>query len=110
MIGVMKFYHDENKSRSKSKKKISSIHLPFEFCNNFIIYVNKIKFIYKRIILLLSFLIIIIFSIISYNNMKQNADYGKTEFFDLIIGYNKQSFYYFFLFEKNLNGIFFLYF
>lgn len=107
MIGVMKFYHDENRSRSKSKKKISSIHLPFEFCNNFIIYVNKIKFIYKRIILLLSFLIIIIFSIISYNNMKQNADYGKTEFFDLIIGYNKQSFYYFFLFEKNLNGIFF---
>ena len=107
MIGVMKFYYDENKFRKKNKKKKSPIILPFEFCNNIIIFINKLKFIYKRIILILSFCIIILFSSLSYYYMSKNANYGIFEKFYLIENSLKNPFYYFFLFEKNLNGIFF---
>ena len=110
IIGVMKFYLDENKLKIKNKNKISSLHLPFEFCSKIIVYVNKLKFYFKRIILILSFIIIVIFSSISFKKMTKNVvieseEEKKKEY--LIYNENKSSFYYFFLFEKNLNGIFF---
>jgi hypothetical protein len=107
MIGVMKFYYDEDKFRNRSKDKIAPFHLPFELCNNIIVYVNKLKFLYKRIILFLSFLFLIIFSSISYFKMFPSLSEEENEDSFIILKGEKQSFYYFFLFEKNLNGIFF---
>ena len=53
IIGVMKFYYDETKFNNNNNKNkyISQINLPFEFCKNLIIFINKLKFIFKRIIL-----------------------------------------------------------
>ena len=110
IIGVMKFYHDESKLfRNKKKNKISPIHLPFEFCNYIIIFINKLKFMYKRIILLISFSIIILLSYISFIFMSKNAEYGEEgqKIFIIEEDNTKDWLYYFFLFEKNLNGIFF---
>ena len=107
MIGVMKFYYDENKFRNKRKDKEDPIHLPFELCRNIIAFVDKLKFLYKRIILFLSFLFLIIFSSISYFKMFPSLSEEENEDSFIILKGEKQSFYYFFLFEKNLNGIFF---
>jgi hypothetical protein len=108
MIGVMKFYYDEDKFRNRSKDKIAPFHLPFELCNNIIVYVNKLKFLYKRIILILSCVFLIIISFISYLGIMDSINYDKYGKYTYIIDNNQKTLlYYFFLFEKNLNGIFF---
>ena len=111
MIGVMKFYHDENKFRKKSKDKIAPIHLPFELYRNIIAFVDKLKFYCKRIILWLSILFLFILSFFSYYKMYSEFKDDKDDKDDkdsyIIIDYEKKLFYKFFLFEKNLNGIFF---
>jgi len=107
MIGVMKFYHDENKFRKKSKDKIAPIHLPFELYKNIIVFIDKLKFYCKRIILWLSILFLIILSGVSYLEMFLNLIEEDESNTFIILNGKKKAFYYFFLYEKNLNGIFF---
>ena len=49
LIGVMKFYHDENIYNIKKKKNIfNDINLPFEFCKKIISYLNSFRLCIKR--------------------------------------------------------------
>jgi hypothetical protein len=63
LIGVMKFYLDENFfNQKKRKEEKEDLKLGYEFCQKIIISLNKIKLRYKRIILLLSILSIFLIS------------------------------------------------
>jgi hypothetical protein len=102
IIGVMKFYLEQNYYENKKKKLIfPKIDLPFEFCKKIIIYVNQLKLYIKRIILwscvLVLFLIASSFNILEGRNFSQNDIT-----FVKIKGITKFLFFY----EKNLSGIF----
>ena len=104
LIGVMKFYHDQNDYNMKNKKNnFSHIILPFEFCKKFITLLNGFKFCVKRIILLSCIFLIFLnassFFIIEGNKISysDNIDFPKIE------GFVKFLFFY----EKNISGIFF---
>ena len=104
MIGVMKFYLDQNIYESKKKKLLfGKIDLPFQFCKKVIIKINSLKLYVKRIILwscvIILFLIASSFSLLegrklSYEN---NIEYVQVK------GFTKFLFFY----EKNLAGIFY---
>ena len=105
LIGVMKFYHDENMANRKKKKKdnLIQLDLPFEFCKIFITRISKLKFRFKRTILLLSilfmFLISSSFFFMQLSTPKENNN---------ILKYNmNNTIYYIFLYEKNVCAIFF---
>ena len=104
LIGVMKFYHDENLLQNH-KKDISTeqINMPFEFCKYIIIAINKLKLRFKRTILLISFIILILISssfFILQKEEDQENNFILRKGMDNII-------YYLFLYEKNLCGFFF---
>ena len=104
MIGVMKFYLDQNIYESKKKKLLfGQIDLPFQLCKKVIIKINSLKLYVKRIILwscvIILFLIASSFSLLegrklSYEN---NIEYVQVK------GFTKFLFFY----EKNLAGIFY---
>lgn len=101
IIGVMKFYNDENLSNlNKKNQNLSDLKLPFQFFQTIIIAINKLKLRYKRIILLLS--LFFIFLIASSFKFMQNSDNEDLELYDL-----KGWTLFLFLYEKNLSGIFF---
>ena len=104
LIGVMKFYLDENISNQKKKKQEKEdLKLGYEFCQKIIIYLNKLKMIYKRIILLAS---IFIFGLISssFYFLQLSEEDDKNAVFNNDMN---NSIYYLFIYEKNLCGIFF---
>jgi hypothetical protein len=100
LIGVMKFYLDENFfNQKKRKEEKEDLKLGYEFCQKIIISLNKIKLRYKRIILLLSILsIFLISSSFFFLMLKLDSD------FDIDM---TNSLYYLFIYEKNFCGIFF---
>ena len=105
LIGVMKFYHEENIYYMKKKKNIfqKKFYLPFEFCKIIITKLSKLKFIVKRIILIGCIILLLIISL-SYNLIQRkniSPDYPIK--LEKIRGIIKFLFYY----EKNLSGIFF---
>ena len=105
LIGVMKFYHDENMANRKKKKKdnLIQLDLPFEFCKIFITRISKLKFRFKRTILLLSILFMFLISS-SFFFMQLSTDEGSNN----ILKYDmSNSIYFMFLYEKNLSAIFF---
>ena len=113
LIGVMKFYYDENVFYyNQKKRKIQKLKLPFEFCEKIILAINKMKFLVKRMIIALSiFFLILISSSFFFMNVWKNEDNENNENIDYnikIIDHNgKTKIYYLFLFEKNICGIFF---
>ena len=106
MIGVMKFYHEENLlNMNKKEQNPQEFELPFEFCQKIITSINKLQFWLKRTILLLSLIFMILIAS-SFNIMQ--LEYKKSDEIHLYNLYDKNSFILFlFIFEKNLSGIFF---
>ena len=102
LIGVMKFYLEQNYYENKKKKLIfSKIDLPFEFCKKFIIYVNRLKLYIKRFILWAC--VFFLFLIASSFNILEGNKFTYNEInFVKITGITKFLFFY----EKNLSGIF----
>ncbi len=114
LIGVMKFYYDENAFYYKQKKKnISKLNLPFEFCEKIIMKIHKLKFLFKRLILIFTIIILLLisssFNIYQLCNKNNNKHENQIFSSDIVKsgGQNKSNLYYLFLFEKNLCGIFF---
>ena len=105
LIGVMKFYYDENISNKNKKNNThtQNINMPFEFCKKIIISLNKLKPLFKRIILLLSLVFIILIS--SSFFFKQLLG-GKTNNNELKYEMTRNT-HFLFLYEKNLCAIFF---
>ena len=104
IIGVMKFYLDQNIYYMKKKKKnFINIELPFQFCKKVIIYLNEMKFIIKRAILLLSIFFLLLLSSSFTLSEGKNISYDETINFYKIKGVIKFLFFY----EKNLGGILF---
>ena len=100
LIGVMKFYLDENLFNQKKRKhEKEDLKLGFEFCQKTIIFLNKIKLRYKRIFLLLSLLALVLISSSFYFIQLSSSEDFKYEMTD--------SLYYLFIYEKNFCGIFF---
>ncbi len=111
LIGVMKFYYDEHLFYYNQKKRnFQKIKLPFEFCEKIIMGINKIKFIYKRLIMIFIIIILLLFSssffLIQAFGNKENNDYVLEKIIDENNNINYKI-YYLFLYEKNLCGIFF---
>ena len=105
LIGVMKFYLEQNIYNMKKKKNIfSQIILPFQFCKKLITYIDGMKLILKRLILFicLLFLFLISFSF-TLSEGKNISSFDESINFFKIKGIIKFLFYY----EKNLSGIFF---
>jgi hypothetical protein len=108
VIGVMKFYYDENVFYyNQKKRKIQKLKLPFEFCEKIILTINKMKFCFKRMIIALSiFFLFLISASFYFMNVWENEK--DNEYNKKIIDQNgKTIIYYLFLFEKNISGIFF---
>ena len=110
LIGVMKFYHDENIKSSKKLITNSDLGLPFEFCKIIISKLNKLKLRYKRIIILSSLLFIFLiassFSLIQLPE-KFEVDYSSGNSSTIKL-YDLKGFVFFlFIYEKNLSGLFF---
>ena len=110
LIGVMKFYHDENIKSSKKLITNSDLGLPFEFCQIIISKLNKLKLRYKRIIILSSLLFIFLiassFSLIQLPE-KFDVDYSSGNSSTIKL-YDLKGFVFFlFIYEKNLSGLFF---
>ena len=105
LIGVMKFYYDENISNKNKKNNThtQNINMPFEFCKKIINSLNKLKPLFKRIILLLSLVFIILIS--SSFFFKQLLG-GKTNNNELKYEMTGNT-HFLFLYEKNLCAIFF---
>ena len=104
IIGVMKFYLDQNYYESRRKKLLfAQIGLPFQFCKNVIIKINSLKLYIKRIILwlcvILLFLIASSFSILEGRYLKYEKIINLAD----VAGFIKFLFFY----EKNLAGIFY---
>ena len=103
LIGIMKFYHDENIYNMKKKKKyFSNIKLPFDFCKIIVNNLNKINIHFKRAILLICIFFLLFISSSFYFLEAKNFSHEKLEFVK-ISGVVKFLFFY----EKNLSGIFF---
>ena len=105
LIGVMKFYHDENIANRKKKKKdnLNQLDMPFEFCKNFISIISKLKFKFKRIIVLSSILFMFLISS-SFYFMQLSTPKADNN----ILRYPMNNkIYFMFLYEKNLCAIFF---
>ena len=101
----MKFYHDEKIANLKRKDKDNLIQLdmPFEFCQKLITIISKIKFRFKRTILLLSILFMFLISS-SFYFMQLSTKKADNN----ILRYKmNNTIYYIFLYEKNLCAIFF---
>ena len=105
LIGVMKFYHEENIYNMKNKKNhFINIILPFQFCKKIITCFNTFRPYLKRIILLSSILVLLVISSSFYFLEGKNFSYEKDIIeFVKISGFVKFLFFY----EKNLSGIFF---
>ena len=104
IIGVMKFYLDQNIYFMKKKKKhFLTIDLPFQIFEKVIIYLNGMKFIIKRVILLLSLFFLLLLSSSFTLSEGKNISYDEAINFYKIKGFIKFLFFY----EKNLGGIFF---
>ena len=132
IIGVMMFYYNENMNSNfynpnksnitKSNNSSSSYNsssdglltpnsssnnlldlLPFSFCNDIIMYLYKLKFCIKRMIVLicLAFMLLISFS---FYIIQQNINKSKNSLCDCL---NRPIIKYIFLYEKNACGIFF---
>ena len=105
LIGVMKFYYDENISATNRKNHSHSqkINMPFEFCKKFITILSKLQLIFKRIILILSLLIIVLISS-SFYFMQLSVNQADNSVFryEMTAGIK-----FLFLYEKNLAAIFF---
>ena len=104
LIGVMKFYHDENIYNIKKKKNIfNDINLPFEFCKKIIIYLNSFRLCIKRSILWICIIVLLIIS--SSFSLSQGRYFSMEKQIKIkkIEGIIKFLFFY----EKNLSGIFF---
>ena len=104
LIGVMKFYLDQNGFNKKVKKTLfGQIRLPFQFCQKIITYINDIspflKSFYFYISLVFLLLISSSFTFLEGNNISYNE---KIQFVK-IANITKFLFFY----EKNLSGIFF---
>ena len=104
LIGVMKFYHEQNIYNNKKRKNsFSQIKLPFEFCNKLTTYLDGIKFYMKRIILF-GCIFFIFFNASSFTLIEGNKiSYDESIEFPKIEGFVKFLFFY----EKNISGIFF---
>ena len=101
LIGVMKFYYDENiTSRNKKNKRIN---MPLEFCKKIITIISKLQLRFKRIILILSLLIIILISS-SFFFMQLSTNQADNSVFRYEM---TNSIKFLFLYEKNLSAIFF---
>lgn len=115
LIGVMKFYYDENVFYYKQKKRnISKLNLPFEFCEKIIMKIHKLKFLFKRLILIFTIIILLLisssFNIYQLNSSDDNDNDNENQISTPILfttDGKKSKLYYLFLFEKNLCGIFF---
>ena len=106
LIGVMKFYHDDNLYNMKKKKNFfENIILPYQFCKKIITYLNSIRFCLKRCILIGCLIILLIISM-SFT-LLEGKNFTSKEEKDIelvkITGIVKFLFFY----EKNLSGIFF---
>jgi hypothetical protein len=105
LIGVMKFYYDESISATNRKNHSHSqkINMPFEFCKKFITILSKLQLIFKRIILILSLLIIVLISS-SFYFMQLSVNQADNSVFryEMTAGIK-----FLFLYEKNLAAIFF---
>ena len=106
LIGVMKFYHDDNLYNMKKKKNFfENIILPYQFCKKIITYLNSLHFYLKRAILLICIFILLIISM-SFT-LLEGKNFTSREEKDIelvkITGIVKFLFFY----EKNLCGIFF---
>ena len=106
LIGVMKFYHDDNLYNMKKKKNFfENIILPYQFCKKIITYLNSLHFYLKRAILLICIFILLIISM-SFTLLEgKNFTLREEKDIELvkITGIVKFLFFY----EKNLCGIFF---
>ena len=104
IIGVMKFYHEQNIYQSKKKKKAKfNIDLPYDFFKKIITSLNGLKFCIKRGILLTCVALIFI-NAYSFNLIQgKSLSYDEDVNFPKIEGIVKFIFFY----EKNLSGIFF---
>ena len=106
LIGVMKFYHDDNLYNMKKKKNFfENIILPYQFCKKIITYLNSLHFYLKRAILLICIFILLIISM-SFT-LLEGKNFISREEKDIelvkITGIVK----FLFSYEKNLCGIFF---
>ena len=105
LIGVMKFYLDQNlrNTKAKEKNKFIKLNLPFQYCQKIITYIQGIKFYIKRLILLVSIFFLLLISS-SFNILE-----GKSFAYDADIKFVKiQNITKFlFFYEKNLSGIFY---
>ena len=113
----MKFYHDENLlEHNKKNIDIQPIKMPFEFCKNIITTINKLKFMFKRTILIISCFILLLISLsfnifqISVEREEKKAEsegkekkQSSSDLNFIITGSIK----FLFLYEKNLCGFFF---
>ena len=104
IIGVMKFYLEQNYYESKKKKPLfTKIVLPFQFCKKVITKINTLKLYIKRIILwscvFFLFLIASSFTIIEGRHFSFEKEIKLVK----IQGITKFLFFY----EKNLAGIFY---
>ena len=97
----MKFYYDEITSNNKKKENHEA--LPFEFCKKIIEIINKLTLLYKRIIFFSCILIILLISL-SFNFLFWKKDHSTP--WDYALS-NNFIYYFLFLYEKNLSGIFF---
>ena len=109
LIGVMKFYHDENIYNIKKKKNIlKDITLPFEFCKKIIIYLNGFRHLIKGIILWFSIAVLLLISSSFTLSEGNKFSYDDSKILEIKQKIEFKAFYKFlFFYEKNLSGIFF---
>ena len=104
LLGVMKFYHEQNIYNNKKKKNsFSQIKLPFEFCNIVITYLSGLKFYIKRTILLCALFLIFFNANSFYIMLGKGISYDVEIKFPKMTGFVKFLFFY----EKNISGLLF---
>ena len=105
LIGVMKFYREQNIYNIKKKKNaFQQIILPFQFCKKVITYIDGMKLYIKRAIFLACIIfLLLISSSFTLSEGKNISYFDESIHFYKIKGIIKFLFFY----EKNLCGIFF---
>ena len=105
LIGVMKFYREQNIYNMKKKKNtFQQIILPFQFCKKVITYIDGMKLYLKRTILFACIIfLLLISSSFTLSEGKNISYFDESIHFYKIKGIIKFLFFY----EKNLCGIFF---